>query len=146
VPERHCRSDGVSEVLGLGDGERVVIVLTFGYPSHARDPAPHFAGEWLARADRKSFGEVVQPRVVAERADRVGEPTGQPAVGRQCVGARGRRRGAIHAINPLPRPNREPAGTARGPRSAVADRLERGPVQSSARAAKSRPMNHSGNT
>lgn len=29
----------VGELLGLGDGERVVIVLSFGFPHGARDPA-----------------------------------------------------------------------------------------------------------
>jgi hypothetical protein len=47
-------------VLGLGEDERPVIVLTFGYPAPARDPQRRSADGWIARADRKSFEEVVR--------------------------------------------------------------------------------------
>jgi nitroreductase len=52
--------DRAARVLGLGDEERVVIVLTFGYPARARDPQRRSAEEWIARADRKPVEEVVQ--------------------------------------------------------------------------------------
>jgi nitroreductase len=52
--------DRVARVLGLGEDERSVIVLTFGCPARVRDPERRSAQEWVARADRKSFGEVVR--------------------------------------------------------------------------------------
>jgi nitroreductase len=53
-------ADAVAELLGLEEGERPVIVLTFGYPARTRDPHRREAVEWLERADRKPFDEVVQ--------------------------------------------------------------------------------------
>jgi nitroreductase len=52
--------DQVASVLELSDDERAVTVLTFGYPARPLDPAARSASEWLARANRKSFDEVVQ--------------------------------------------------------------------------------------
>jgi nitroreductase len=52
--------DRVARVLGLEEDERPVIVLTFGYPAHARDPQHRSAEGWIARADRKPFEEVVR--------------------------------------------------------------------------------------
>ena len=49
-----------AEVLELDEDERVVIVITFGYPARARDPRRRSPAEWIARADRKPFAEVVQ--------------------------------------------------------------------------------------
>jgi hypothetical protein len=37
-----------------------VIVLTFGYPAHPRDAQRRSPEEWIARADRKPFEEVVR--------------------------------------------------------------------------------------
>lgn len=47
-------------ILGLGDGEEPITVLSFGYSVEGRDPARHSAEEWSERADRKSLGEVVR--------------------------------------------------------------------------------------
>ena len=47
-------------LLGLGEDERPVIVLTFGYPGRARDPQRRSADGWIVRADRKSLEEVVR--------------------------------------------------------------------------------------
>jgi nitroreductase len=52
--------DRAAVVLELRDGERVAIVLTFGYPARAREPERHSVEEWIARANRKPFEEVVQ--------------------------------------------------------------------------------------
>ncbi len=52
--------DGVARVLGLEEDERSVIVLTFGYPAHPRDAQRRSPEEWIARADRKPFEEVVR--------------------------------------------------------------------------------------
>jgi hypothetical protein len=37
-----------------------VIVITFGYPARPLDPNRRSAEEWIARADRKPFDQVVQ--------------------------------------------------------------------------------------
>jgi nitroreductase len=48
------------DALGHGDDEQVATVLTFGYPAKARRaPESLEAGEWVARADRRPFGEIV---------------------------------------------------------------------------------------
>ena len=52
--------DAVARLLDLKDGERPVVVVTFGYPANARDPQRHTATEWIARANRKPSAEVVQ--------------------------------------------------------------------------------------
>jgi nitroreductase len=48
--------------VGHGDEERVATVLTFGYPARPRDPERRSADEWIARANRKPFEEVVEER------------------------------------------------------------------------------------
>jgi nitroreductase len=52
--------DTAAKLLDLEEGERPTTVLTFGYPAHTRDPQRHAASEWIERADRKPFDEVVQ--------------------------------------------------------------------------------------
>lgn len=51
--------DGVAAALGLGEGERSAIVLTFGYPATPRDPSTRSPEEWSARARRKPLDELV---------------------------------------------------------------------------------------
>ena len=46
--------------LGLGEEERPVVVLTFGYAAKERNPASRSAEEWSARADRKPLDELVR--------------------------------------------------------------------------------------
>lgn len=48
-----------AEILGLDDGESV-IVLTFGYPARKPNPESRSAEEWIERANRKPFEEVVK--------------------------------------------------------------------------------------
>ena len=48
------------ELLGLGEGEGVAIVLSFGFPHGGRDPAARTPEEWAARADRKPLAEVTE--------------------------------------------------------------------------------------
>lgn len=48
------------EVLGLGDDDKLAIVLTFGYPARPRDPEQRSAQEWSRRAKRKALDEVVR--------------------------------------------------------------------------------------
>ena len=52
--------DAVAELLDLEDGERPTIALTFGYPARTRDTERRTAIEWIERANRKPFDEVVQ--------------------------------------------------------------------------------------
>jgi nitroreductase len=52
--------DAVAALLDLEEGERPTTVLTFGYPVRTRDPERRTAIEWIDRADRKPFDEVVQ--------------------------------------------------------------------------------------
>jgi nitroreductase len=52
--------EAVAALLDLEDGKRPMTVLTFGYPVRTRDPERRTATEWLERADRKPFDDVVQ--------------------------------------------------------------------------------------
>jgi nitroreductase len=53
--------DQAGEVLGLEEGERPAIVLTFGYPAkRRRDPASRTPEEWNERADRLPLDELVR--------------------------------------------------------------------------------------
>ena len=52
--------DAVAQLLDLEEGERPTVVLTFGYPTRTRDPDRHTGLEWIERANRKPFDEVVQ--------------------------------------------------------------------------------------
>jgi nitroreductase len=54
--------DATAELLGVREGERPVIILTFGYPARPRDPEDGSLEEWLAKAQRKSLEELVQIR------------------------------------------------------------------------------------
>lgn len=49
-------------VVGHDDGEQVATVLTFGYPATARDPERLSSEQWIARADRKPYEDVVEER------------------------------------------------------------------------------------
>jgi nitroreductase len=55
-------ADAIARVVGLGEGEQVATVLSFGYPARPRDPERRSPEEWIARADRKPFDEVVSER------------------------------------------------------------------------------------
>jgi nitroreductase len=55
-------ADTTGELLGLDEGERVVNVLSFGYPARPRDPDSRPPEEWIARAKRKPFDDVVDYR------------------------------------------------------------------------------------
>jgi nitroreductase len=52
--------DAVARLLGLEEGERPVVLLTFGYPARPRDPERRTATEWIGRANRRPFDEVVK--------------------------------------------------------------------------------------
>jgi nitroreductase len=56
MPDR----DATGRLLGLGEKEQVVIIISFGYPARPRDPNERTADAWIARAKRKPPDEVVQ--------------------------------------------------------------------------------------
>lgn len=53
-------ADDTARLLGLEEGERPAIILSFGYPARPRDPETRTAEEWSARANRKPLDEVVR--------------------------------------------------------------------------------------
>jgi nitroreductase len=53
-------ADGAAKILGLGEDETVVNILSFGYPAKARDPQSRQAEEWIGRAKRKPREEAVK--------------------------------------------------------------------------------------
>jgi nitroreductase len=55
-------ADTMASVVGVQEGEQVATVLSFGYPARPRDPERRTAEEWIARADRRPFDEVVSER------------------------------------------------------------------------------------
>jgi nitroreductase len=52
----------LQKVVGHDEGEQVATVLTFGYPERVRDPTRLSPEEWIARADRKPYEEIVEER------------------------------------------------------------------------------------
>jgi nitroreductase len=52
----------LAEVLGHGEDERVAIVVTFGYPAKPSDPTRRTPEDWIERADRRPFDEIVDLR------------------------------------------------------------------------------------
>ena len=54
--------DAMAAAVGIAEDEQVATVLSFGYPANPRDPEWRSAEEWIARADRKPFDEVVSER------------------------------------------------------------------------------------
>jgi nitroreductase len=61
-PNGMSDSDRTAELLGLEDGERPVIILSFGYPARRRDPEQRSADQWSERANRKPLDELVRRR------------------------------------------------------------------------------------
>jgi nitroreductase len=55
-------AERTGELVGLGDEERVINILSFGYPARERSPEDRSSEEWLARAKRKPRDEVVERR------------------------------------------------------------------------------------
>jgi nitroreductase len=58
MPDR----DVTGQLLELGEEEQVITIISFGYPAKPRDPNERSAEEWIARAKRKPFDEVVERR------------------------------------------------------------------------------------
>jgi nitroreductase len=62
VPNGMPERDRAAEVLGLGENEIVRIVLSFGYPTRAKNPESRAPEDWSARANRKPLDELVERR------------------------------------------------------------------------------------
>jgi nitroreductase len=56
MPDR----EAIGSMLGLHAGEEPAIILTFGYPARPVDPESRPPEEWIRRANRKDFDEVVE--------------------------------------------------------------------------------------
>jgi nitroreductase len=52
--------DGAAEILGVAEGERPLVVLSFGYRDPPVDVESRSAEEWSRRANRKPLAELVQ--------------------------------------------------------------------------------------
>jgi nitroreductase len=60
-PNGTADAERLAAALGNGEDESVATVLTFGYPATPRrDPESLTADEWVGRADRKAFEEIVR--------------------------------------------------------------------------------------
>ena len=60
-PNGVADADRMRAALGPGEDERVAAVLTFGYPARARrDPESLAPDEWVRRANRRPYEEIVQ--------------------------------------------------------------------------------------
>ena len=59
-PNGLADSESASELLGLGEEEKLQIVLSFGYPAKARDPQSRPASDWSAGARRRPLAETVR--------------------------------------------------------------------------------------
>jgi nitroreductase len=53
--------DTLATLVGAA-GDQLAIVLTFGYPARPPDPSARTPDDWIARADRLPFDEIVQVR------------------------------------------------------------------------------------
>jgi nitroreductase len=61
-PNGVADADRLRAALGHDAEEQVATILTFGFPARPADPARRTPDEWIARADRLPFDEVVEVR------------------------------------------------------------------------------------
>lgn len=61
-PNGIADADAMRATLGIDEEEQVAILISFGYPARARDPQRRSPEEWIERADRLPFDEVVELR------------------------------------------------------------------------------------
>jgi len=61
-PNGIADADAMRATLGIDEDEQVAILISFGYPARARDPQRRSPEEWIERADRLPFDEVVELR------------------------------------------------------------------------------------
>jgi nitroreductase len=62
TPNGIADADRLRDAVGLEADEQVAIVLAFGYPARRVDPERRSASEWIERADRLPFDDVVEER------------------------------------------------------------------------------------
>jgi nitroreductase len=61
-PNGIAEADALAAAVGASEDEQVATVLTFGYPAKPVDPQSRSAQEWIERADRVPFDEIVEFR------------------------------------------------------------------------------------
>jgi nitroreductase len=61
-PNGIADADRIRDALTLDADQQVAIVLSFGYPPRTPDPELRSPGEWIERADRLPFEDVVEER------------------------------------------------------------------------------------
>jgi nitroreductase len=61
-PNGIADAEAMAAAVGIDDDEQVATVLSFGYPARPLDPERRSAEEWIARADRRPFDDVVSER------------------------------------------------------------------------------------
>ena len=61
-PNGIANPEALAAVLGHADDEQVATVLSFGYPARPVDPESRTPDEWIDRADRLDFDDVVDAR------------------------------------------------------------------------------------
>ena len=59
-PNGIANPEALAAVLGHADDEQVATVLSFGYPARPVDPESRTPDEWIERADRLAFDDVVE--------------------------------------------------------------------------------------
>jgi len=59
-PNGLADADKAGEALDLGEGERIVVVLSFGYPTRDLDPESRPSEDWSREANRRSLDEVIR--------------------------------------------------------------------------------------
>ena len=62
TPNGIADAERLRDVLALQPDEQVAIVLSFGYPARRVNPERRSASEWIERADRLPFEDVVEER------------------------------------------------------------------------------------
>jgi nitroreductase len=61
-PNGIADADRLADAVGHGPEERVATVLSFGYPARRVNPDRRSASEWIERADRLPFEDIVEER------------------------------------------------------------------------------------
>jgi nitroreductase len=61
-PNGVADAEALAAILGQSDDEQVATVLSFGYPARPVDAESRTPDQWIARADRRAFDEVVELR------------------------------------------------------------------------------------
>jgi len=59
-PNGITNPDACRTAVRAGDEEQVATLVSFGFPAHPRDPRRRSPEEWVERADRRPFDEVVE--------------------------------------------------------------------------------------